>query len=66
MYVCEPVWGSRNVKKAHTNKTRPSTLFITTQVLEVLTRAIRQMKESKKIQIRKEEINVSSFTGAIL
>lgn len=58
--------GGCNAKKAHTNKARLCTLSIPTQVLEVLTRAVGQLKESKRTQIREEEIIVSSFTGAIL
>ena len=49
------------------NKTRVSTFTtITHIVLEVLARAIREEKEIKEIQIRKEEVKLSLFAGDMI
>ena len=41
-------------------------LLLFSIVLEVLTRAIRRIKETKGIQIEKEEIILSLFTGEMI
>ena len=44
----------------------PLSSYLHNIVLEVLARAIRQLKEIKGIQIRKEEVKVLSFTMEFL
>jgi hypothetical protein len=44
----------------------PLSPYLFNIVLEVLARAIRQQKEFKRIQIGKEEINVSLFTDDMI
>jgi hypothetical protein len=43
-----------------------STLYLFSIVLEVLARAIRQLKETKEIGDEKEEVNVSLFTDNMI
>ena len=48
------------------NKTRLSIPYLFNIVLEVLARAIRQQKEIKAIQIRKEEVKLSLFADDMI
>jgi hypothetical protein len=52
--------------KSGTRKCCPLSTYLFNIVLEVLARAIRQQKETKGIQIGKEEVKISLFTDDIM
>jgi hypothetical protein len=52
--------------KSGTRQGCPFSLYLLSIVLEVLDRAIRQQKESKVIQIGKEEVKISLFADDMI
>jgi hypothetical protein len=52
--------------KSGTRQSCPLSPYVLNIVLEVLARAIKQQKDVKGIQIRKEEVNTSLFADSIL
>ena len=56
----------RNLKESHQNQGLDNaalSCYLFNIVLEVLTRAFRQRKEVKEIQIGKEEVKISLFAN---
>jgi retron-type reverse transcriptase len=55
-----------NPPKSGTKQGCPLSPYLFNLVLEILARAIRQQKETKGIQIRKEEVKISWFADDII